>query len=188
MATVRDTIALGSRVEAHRPYPRVVVTEEQWRSIAAELAAGHATLLDLWGEPDVVHMAVLLEPVEVAVVTVECAERQFPSVGALHAPAIRLERAIQDLYGLKPRARWTTGRGSISDSGMCSTRWATAPHRSHARPTGSCRPKAKACTRSQWGPCTPASSSLAISASPPMARPWCVSSNAWATCTRASIR
>ena len=48
-------------------------------------------------------MAVLVEPADVAVVTVACANGQFPSVGALHPPAIRLERAIQDLYGLQPR-------------------------------------------------------------------------------------
>ena len=60
MATVRDTIAQGRRVDAHRPCPRVVVTEEQWRTIASELAAGRATLLGLWGEAAAVHMAVLV--------------------------------------------------------------------------------------------------------------------------------
>jgi Ni,Fe-hydrogenase III large subunit len=103
MATVRDTIAEGRRVDAHRPCPRVVVTEEQWRSIASELAAGRATLLGLWGEPGAVHMAALMQPAEIAVVTVECVNGEFPSVGALHPPAIRLERAIHDLYGLQPR-------------------------------------------------------------------------------------
>ncbi len=103
MATVRDSIALGRRVDAHRPCPRVVVTEDQWCAIASELAAGRATLLGLWGEPAAVNMAVLLEPAELAVFTVECANGRFPSVGALHAPAIRLERAIHDLYGLEAR-------------------------------------------------------------------------------------
>src|SRR5687767_3541934 len=103
MATVRDTIALGARVDAHRLCPRVMVTDEQWRTIASELAAGRATLLGLWGEAAAVNMAVLLKPADIAVVTVECASGQFPSVGALHAPAIRLERAVQDLYGLEPR-------------------------------------------------------------------------------------
>src|SRR5262249_30289880 len=35
-------------------------------------------------------------------VTIECANGQFPSIGALHPPAIRLERALRDLYGLEP--------------------------------------------------------------------------------------
>jgi Ni,Fe-hydrogenase III large subunit len=103
MATARDTIALGARVEAHRPCPRVVVTEEQWSAIASELTAGRATLLGLWGEATAAHMAVLLTPADIAVVTIECTNGEFPSVGALHAPAIRLERAIHDLCGLEPR-------------------------------------------------------------------------------------
>jgi Ni,Fe-hydrogenase III large subunit len=47
-------------------------------------------------------MAVLLEPTDIAVVTIDCPDGEFPSVGELHAPAIRLERAIHDLYGLQP--------------------------------------------------------------------------------------
>ena len=31
-----------------------------------------------------------------------CPDETFPSVGALHPPAIRLERAIHSLYGLEP--------------------------------------------------------------------------------------
>ena len=39
---------------------------------------------------------------DIAVVSLECADQTFPSVGALHPPAIRLERAIASLYGLEP--------------------------------------------------------------------------------------
>jgi Ni,Fe-hydrogenase III large subunit len=100
---MRDTIALGRRIDAHRPCPRVSVTQEQWSAIVSELTAGRATLLGLWGEATAVHMAVLMQPADIAVVTVDCINGQFPSVGALHTPAIRLERALQDLYGLKAR-------------------------------------------------------------------------------------
>src|SRR5262249_6598688 len=58
------------------------------------------SLLSLWGEPEAVHMA-LLEASAVGVVSLPC-KNSFPSVGAHHAPAIRLERAIHDLYGLFP--------------------------------------------------------------------------------------
>lgn len=96
----------GTPVEGHRPWPRVVVTAAVWRQVANELAAGRVTLLGLWGDagaPYSVHMA-LVEPAtnDIAVVTLECADRRFPSVGALHPPAIRLERAIASLYGLEP--------------------------------------------------------------------------------------
>src|SRR5262249_52434514 len=64
---------------------------------------GRATLLGLWGDVGAVHMAVMDERThDSAVVTVECPEGGFPSVGAVHPPAIRLERAIRSLYGLEP--------------------------------------------------------------------------------------
>jgi Ni,Fe-hydrogenase III large subunit len=90
----------GHRVEWHRPTPRVIVSAETWRMLAGELAAGRVTLFGLWGDTGKVHMA-LLEGSEIVVVTIECPDGKFPSVGQVHPPAIRLERAIQDLYGLE---------------------------------------------------------------------------------------
>jgi Ni,Fe-hydrogenase III large subunit len=93
----------GSKVDAHRPWPRVVANEVGWRAVAVELSAGRLTLLGLWGEPYAAHMAVLdEETAEIAVATIECPQGSFPSVGALHPPAIRLERTVHDLYGLIP--------------------------------------------------------------------------------------
>ena len=45
---------------------------------------------------------------DVAVVTLACPDGGFPSVGVHHAPAIRLERAIHDLYGLVPEGALDT--------------------------------------------------------------------------------
>jgi Ni,Fe-hydrogenase III large subunit len=93
----------GVRVEAHRPWPRATVAPSTWSLVAGQLAAGKLTLLGLWGDRDVVHMAVLDEDAcDIVVVTVECRNGRFPSVGKLHPPAIRLERTIRDLYGLEP--------------------------------------------------------------------------------------
>ena len=106
MALLSDINLKGRPVEGHRPWPRIVVTAEVWRHVANELAAGRATLLGLWGDAGAscsVHMA-LVEPDtnDIAVVSLECADQTFPSVGALHPPAIRFERAIASLYGLEP--------------------------------------------------------------------------------------
>ena len=90
----------GHRVEQHKPTPRVIVSAETWRMLTAELAAGRTTLFGLWGDAGQVHMA-LLEEGEIVVVTIECGDGKFPSVGQVHPPAIRLERAIRDLYGLE---------------------------------------------------------------------------------------
>lgn len=72
-----------------------------WEQASARVADGRATLIALWGEPARVHMA-LLEQDSIAVVSRDCPDRTFPSVGREHAAAIRLERAARDLYGLEP--------------------------------------------------------------------------------------
>jgi hypothetical protein len=103
MSLLTAMIAQGRPVEGHRPWPRVVVTPEAWSAVAGGLAAGHGTLIGLWGDRDAVNMTVLDEATgNVAVVTIECPEGRFPSVSAGHPPAVRLERAIYSLFGLEP--------------------------------------------------------------------------------------
>jgi Ni,Fe-hydrogenase III large subunit len=98
---LRDIIAAGQIVEAHRPWPRAVVNREGWRRAASLLSAGQCTLLGLWAERERVHMA-LADEGEFCVLSIECADKRFPSVGQSHPPAIRLERAIRDLWALEP--------------------------------------------------------------------------------------
>ena len=100
MATFTDAIE-GRRIEGHRPWPRFVVSEDGWRFVAKRLSRGECTLLGLWGDAPAVHMAVL-EQAEIAVITIECPHGRYPSVGPQHPPAIRLERALRDLYGIEP--------------------------------------------------------------------------------------
>jgi Ni,Fe-hydrogenase III large subunit/Ni,Fe-hydrogenase III component G len=101
MAALIDIIKKGHKVEHHRPWPRVVVDRDVWRSAIEQLVEGRATLLGLWGDKEGAHMALLdAASADIVVLTIEAAD--FPSVGKRHAPAIRLERAIRDLWGLKP--------------------------------------------------------------------------------------
>ncbi|HTT49719.1 MAG TPA: hydrogenase expression protein HypE [Pseudolabrys sp.] len=80
---------------------RTTVTGQGWNEGIAQLAAGQRTLLGLWGDPPNVHMATLDEATGgIAIVTYVCANGQYPSVGAKHPPALRLERAIRSLFGL----------------------------------------------------------------------------------------
>jgi Ni,Fe-hydrogenase III large subunit len=61
------------------------------------------TLLGLWGDRGCVHMALLDQAAaDIAILSLDCATGRFPSVGALHPPAIRLERTISDLFGFEP--------------------------------------------------------------------------------------
>jgi Ni,Fe-hydrogenase III large subunit len=99
MAALIDTIE-GRKVAGHRPWPRAIVSEQGWHAIIGNLSAGRLALLGLWGDSGCVHMAILdEESCDIAVATLECPQKRYPSVGAQHAPAIRLERALYDLYG-----------------------------------------------------------------------------------------
>jgi len=101
MPSLIDLVQEGRKVERADPWPRAVVDASVWRFAAGELALGHWSLLGLWGEPSAVHMAILDErTAEIAIVSLDCPDRSFPSVGALHPPALRLERTVQDLFGL----------------------------------------------------------------------------------------
>ena len=100
---IKEMLRDCPRVDQHRPWPRVVVDEEIWRSVAARLRDGEITLSGLWGDTSAVHMAILDETsTEMIVVGLDCPNGSFPSVGQVHPPAIRFERAIEDLFGLTP--------------------------------------------------------------------------------------
>jgi Ni,Fe-hydrogenase III large subunit len=80
--------------------PRTTVTEEEWLKAVDRLAAGETSLLGLWGDDGCVHMA-LITGSDIAVLTYVCKVGTFPSVGARHPAAIRLERAIASLFGFE---------------------------------------------------------------------------------------
>jgi Ni,Fe-hydrogenase III large subunit len=103
MSTLDQLLKQGTIIAAHRPWPRAVVDSAVWHQAAESLAAGALTLSGLWAEPDTVHLALLEESSSrLAVLSLGCPDGRFPSIGARHAPAIRLERAIRDLQGLEP--------------------------------------------------------------------------------------
>jgi Ni,Fe-hydrogenase III large subunit len=106
MRALIDTLPNDRRVAIHRPWPRFAVTADEWLRIAGEVAVGRATLFGLWGDSGdgpLVHMALIDDSTgEMAVVSLSCPAGKFPSLGAVHPPAIRLERALRSLYGFEP--------------------------------------------------------------------------------------
>jgi Ni,Fe-hydrogenase III large subunit len=82
---------------------RLNVDAAAWRERAAKLGGGEGELFALFGDEGVVRM-LWRDPksgaLEMLAVPVE--NRRYPSVGAHHAPAIRFERAIRDLFGYEP--------------------------------------------------------------------------------------
>ena len=101
MASLTELILASDQHPEHRPWPRITVDTAIWGLAVDQLADGRWDLLGLWGDQGTVHMA-LADSSEIAVVSLECPKGRFPSVGARHAPAIRLERAARDLFGLEP--------------------------------------------------------------------------------------
>jgi Ni,Fe-hydrogenase III large subunit len=84
-----------------RSHSRVIIDNETWTRAAGHMASGQGTLLGMWGEADTVHVAIQDDQM-IGVLTLECPNKRFPSLGRIHPPALRLERTIRDLYGLEP--------------------------------------------------------------------------------------
>jgi Ni,Fe-hydrogenase III large subunit len=129
MTMLSALIAKGRPIAHHRPWARAVVGGDVWRLAAGGLASGNLSLFGLWAdETSMVHMALLDEtvvPNAVGVLSLECVNGMFPSVGLSHPPAIRLERTIRDLFGLVPHdapdqrswldhGRWGDGKAAAT--------------------------------------------------------------------------
>jgi Ni,Fe-hydrogenase III large subunit len=96
-----DNITHNEPVKRHRPWPRATVSDTGWQQAIDLLVDGRCTLLGLWGDAPDVHMALLDGTSDVALISYACKSGKFPSAAARHPPAIRLERAIGDLFGLE---------------------------------------------------------------------------------------
>lgn len=99
-----DFLSSGRRIEAHRPWPRFVLDDAGWRRLTKQLAVADWVVLGLWADAADVHVALHDEESgEVAVASMPIAERRaFASLTALRPGTLRLERAVQDLYGYVP--------------------------------------------------------------------------------------
>ncbi|MGB8039263.1 MAG: NADH-quinone oxidoreductase subunit C, partial [Pseudolabrys sp.] len=99
--TLLSGIKYTEVAEPHHPWPRAVVAEDGWQQAIDQLETGRCSLLGLWGDAPEVHMALLDKASgDVAVISYTCKSGKYPSVAARHPPAVRLERAIRDLFGL----------------------------------------------------------------------------------------
>ena len=101
MTSLHETLQKGQIVENAFPWPRRIVDEGTWRNAAQYISDGQGAMLSLWSDATSVHMAIAFdEPVKIYIISLDCPERRFPSVARVHPPALRLERAIHDLYGM----------------------------------------------------------------------------------------
>ena len=84
-------------------YVRLTVDASTWEALSAGCAAGAHDFAALWADGDVMRM--VLSDSERgcrAVVSLKTDAGAYPSVGHHHPPALRLERAMRDLYGTNP--------------------------------------------------------------------------------------
>jgi Ni,Fe-hydrogenase III large subunit len=90
------------RAPGHRGWPRVAVDAATWRGIGEALREGKLDLLGEWGDEDAVHCA-LYEPAtqQAIIASIDASTGKVPSLAVFHAPALRLERTIADLFGLE---------------------------------------------------------------------------------------
>jgi Ni,Fe-hydrogenase III large subunit/Ni,Fe-hydrogenase III component G len=103
-------LAKAPRAAEHRPWPRFIVGADQWRQLRDRLSTAAWAVLGIWGDAaddeTAVHLALRDETPDgddaIAVFSLACADRRFPSLASVRPGAARLERAIRDLFGLLP--------------------------------------------------------------------------------------
>jgi len=101
--TLLEFLSSGRPVAEHRPFPRFRLDAPAWRAMVEQMSAAEWSVMALWGEPDEVHVALRDEDSgEIAVASHPCPEHRFHSLGRVRPSAIRLERAVHDLWGLAP--------------------------------------------------------------------------------------
>ncbi|MBS1188590.1 MAG: hydrogenase expression protein HypE [Rhodocyclaceae bacterium] len=99
---LRDILAEGQARPAHRPWPCAAVGGEAWEQAISLLQEEQCTLLGLWGDQGMVHLALLDADGKPAILSHPCEGNRYPSVGSRHGAAIRLERAVRELSGFEP--------------------------------------------------------------------------------------
>jgi len=103
MADIVTGIDISADAFRGHPMPRHAVGAEDWAQAAGDAARGRLDLLGLWAAQDAVQM-VIYDPAtrRIGILSHDAADGTFPSVGLIHAPAQRLERAVRDLHGFAP--------------------------------------------------------------------------------------
>ena len=94
---------VGDRPASTDGYVRLAVDADTWMALAEGCAAGHHDLGALWADDGRMCLALSAPSRGLrAIVSFETDAGRYPSVAARHLPALRLERAARDLYGVQP--------------------------------------------------------------------------------------
>lgn len=93
----------AGRAAAPDGYARIAVDAGTWTALAEGCAAGLQDLVALWADDGAMCLALADAPHGVrGIVSLATDAGRYPSIAARHPPALRLERAMRDLYGVQP--------------------------------------------------------------------------------------
>jgi Ni,Fe-hydrogenase III large subunit len=106
--TDRSPIAVADVASKAAPsadgFLRLTVDAATWTALAKGCADGLNDFAALWFDDGVVRMALIDCGKRIrSIVALDVGRSSYPSVGRYHPPAIRLERAMRDLYGIEPK-------------------------------------------------------------------------------------
>ena len=88
-------------IDAHHGCARVTVDSAIWRGIGEALREGKIDLLSEWADDRILHCALYeAKTRQACVASLPITAGKAPSLAVFHPPAIRLERAITDLFGI----------------------------------------------------------------------------------------
>ncbi|MEW5729300.1 MAG: nickel-dependent hydrogenase large subunit [Pseudomonadota bacterium] len=101
--TLLEFLSAGREVPGHKPWPRFQLDARAWRRMVEQMAVSNWEILAEWAEPAEVHVALRGEDTgAIAVASHPCPDHRFFALSQVRPSAIRLERAIRDLWGLAP--------------------------------------------------------------------------------------
>ncbi len=93
---------LAGAAQGCRPYERYLLSHGQWLGLRAALRDDPAlALLGLWAEPGFVHAAFHQPGMGVLLASLAASQGGFPALSPVRAGAVRFERMIHDLWGLR---------------------------------------------------------------------------------------
>jgi Ni,Fe-hydrogenase III large subunit len=97
------TELLAGRLVGLDGYARMIVDADVWTALAEGCAVGLQDLVALWADDGAMCLA-LTDARRGArgIISLPTDGGRYPSVAARHLPALRLERAMRDLYGVQP--------------------------------------------------------------------------------------
>jgi Ni,Fe-hydrogenase III large subunit len=94
---------VGGRTVGSDGFVRAEVDAGTWTALAEGCAAGRHDLVSLWADEDTMRLALSAPALGLrAIASLRTEAGRYPSVAARHLPALRLERAMRDLYGVEP--------------------------------------------------------------------------------------